>query len=131
MVSHELSGKDHRDRTARLGGKALLLGIVLAVCSVVALMIVFWPFQRHSVVQILQEMSDSQVQIQGFHATYFPSPGCTLDGVEFRHGDAASKPLITIEKLTIQGELLRSSVFSTSVTRHGRRRAHRRSLQGT
>jgi AsmA-like C-terminal region len=97
-----MSGKDQRDRTARLGGKALLLGIVLAVI-VVALAIVFWPFQRHSVSQILQEMSDSQVQIRDFHPTYFPSPGCILDGVEFRHGDASGKPLITIEKLTIQG----------------------------
>jgi hypothetical protein len=99
-----MSGKGYRDRQARLGWKAIWLGIgVVVIIGVVALGIRFWPFEQYSVTQILQQMSDSQVRVHGFHSTYFPSPGCTLDGVEFRHGDAASKPLITIDKLTIRG----------------------------
>jgi hypothetical protein len=98
-----MSGKGYRDVTARFGGKGLWLGIgAIIVIGVVALGIRYWPFEQNSVTQILQQMSDSQVHIHGFHPTYFPSPGCILDGVEFRHGDPASKPLITIEKLTLQ-----------------------------
>ncbi len=97
-----MRGKDYRDRPVRLGGKGLWLGIIaVVIIGVVALGIRYWPFRPYSVTQILQQLSDSQVQIHGFHPTYFP-PGCILDGVEFRHGDPASKPLITIEKLTLQ-----------------------------
>jgi hypothetical protein len=33
----------------------------------------------------LQESSDSTVTVRSFHRTYFPSPGCVLEGVEFHH----------------------------------------------
>ena len=36
----------------------------------------------------------------------FPSPGCVLEGLIFRHNPSAAKPLITIDKLTIQGSYL-------------------------
>lgn len=61
-----------------------------------------WPFQQKPVVKNLEQASDSQVRLRGFHRTYFPSPGCVIEGVEFYHGDS-STPLITIQKLTIRG----------------------------
>ncbi len=66
----------------------------------------FWPFTQASVTEALQEAGDSRVQIRAFHSTYFPYPGCVLDGVILVHGSDATRPLVTIEKLTIQGAYL-------------------------
>jgi hypothetical protein len=74
-----------------------------AICTAAFLGIRLWPFKPTSVIQALQEASDSHVQIRAFHNTYFPYPGCTLDGVVFARGNNAAEPLITIEKLTIRG----------------------------
>ena len=63
----------------------------------------FWPFTQASVTEALQEAGDGRVQIRAFHSTYFPYPGCVLDGVILVHGNGATTPLIAIEKLTIQG----------------------------
>ena len=62
----------------------------------------FWPFTEKAVVQDLAEASDSTVTIRGSHRTYFPSPGCILEGVEFHHGPD-KWTLITIDRLTIEG----------------------------
>src|ERR1700722_16905391 len=82
----------------------LMLGAAV-LCSAVHLFSRFWPFDQRSVMQDLQEASDSQVRVQTFHTSFFPSPGCTLENVVFFHGSAA-KPLVTIERLTIQGSYL-------------------------
>jgi len=82
----------------------LMLGAAV-LCSAVVLFSRFWPFDQRSVMQDLQEASDSQVRVQTFHTSFFPSPGCTLENVVFFHGSAA-KPLVTIERLTIQGSYL-------------------------
>ncbi|HKN18059.1 MAG TPA: AsmA-like C-terminal region-containing protein [Candidatus Sulfotelmatobacter sp.] len=83
----------------------ILTGIVgaAAICAIVVGLIYWWPFAQIRVIQDLREASDSQVQIRAFHQTYFPAPGCILEGVVFRRGSADVKPLITIEKLTILG----------------------------
>jgi hypothetical protein len=85
----------------------LILLIVAAmgvlVCAIAFGMIRWWPFGQVSVLQNLREASDSQVHVHSFRETYFPSPGCILEGVVFIHGPANSKPLITVEKLTIRG----------------------------
>lgn len=65
-----------------------------------------WPFEQGPVLQDLKEASDSSISIRGFHRTYFPAPGCVIDGLAFRHGDAIAQPLIAIEKLTIRGSYL-------------------------
>jgi hypothetical protein len=62
----------------------------------------FWPFTDTAIVQDLAEASDSTVTIRGSHRTYFPFPGCILEGVEFHHG-TDKWTLITIDKLTIEG----------------------------
>jgi hypothetical protein len=45
-----------------------------------------WPFEQKPVVQELQEAGDSTVRVRAFHRTYFPSPGCVIEGLEFYHG---------------------------------------------
>ncbi len=73
------------------------------VCAVALLWIEAWPFEQKSVVQNLEEASDSKVRVRAFHRSYFPSPGCVIEGVEFNHGPNAGPPLITVQKLTIRG----------------------------
>jgi AsmA-like C-terminal region len=62
-----------------------------------------WPFAENQVLQNLREASDSQVEVKSFHLTYFPSPGCTLEGVVFRHSPGQPTPLISIDKLIVEG----------------------------
>lgn len=88
--------------------------LAASVCGAAFLWIRFWPFAEESLVQNLQEASDSRVQVQGFHHIYFPYPGCVLDGVVFVHGSNTATPLITIEKLTIRSTYL--SVFANHVS---------------
>jgi hypothetical protein len=86
---------------------ALILILVAATfCVAVLLGSRLWPFAEVSVLQNLREASDSQVQVRGVHRTYFPFPGCILEGVVFYHGSDVGKPLIAIEKLTIRSTYL-------------------------
>jgi hypothetical protein len=60
-----------------------------------------WPFTRDAVIQALQQQSGGNVQVQSFHQTYLPEPGCVAEGVTFRQADKAVRPFLTIQKLTI------------------------------
>ena len=103
------SPPSHRPRTIIIIIAAVML--CLAACVMALLWNRIWPFTAKAVVQDLAEASDSTVTIRSSHRTYFPSPGCVLEGVEFHHGPD-HWTLITIEKLTIQGS------YSGILTRH-------------
>jgi hypothetical protein len=67
----------------------------------------------------LERASSAQVEMRGFHSTYFPFPGCVADDVVFRQktsapGEKQSDPIITIRKLTIE------STFSGLLSKPGR-----------
>ena len=98
-----LKGRKRRgsDVSPKIAPVAILAIAVLCVVTVVLHR--YWPFGETAVLHTLHEASDSQVRARTFHETYFPSPGCVLEGVVFEHGPTDAKPLITIEKLTIQG----------------------------
>lgn len=86
-------------------GKKLALVLVAACIAACIGVVVFrtaWPFTERAVVEDLAEASDSTVTVRSSHLTYFPIPGCVLEGVEFRHG-ANAWTLATIDKLTIEG----------------------------
>jgi hypothetical protein len=89
--------------------------ILVLVSAAAILWIRYWPFAKNSVVQDLQEASDSRVQVQSFHTIYFPHPGCTLSGLTFIHGTDNAHPLITIETVTIEGSYL--SMLARHVSR--------------
>jgi hypothetical protein len=94
--------------------------IIAALVSVILLAILLvtsslWPFAQSQVLQDLREASDSQIQVRALHRTYFPFPGCVVEGLVFNHDPAESTPLITIEKLTIRGTYL--GLFTKSVSR--------------
>jgi hypothetical protein len=96
-----------QNASQRHRGKIVLIFVVAGCLLGAILFILCWrAFGRAAVLQDLQQASDSQVAVQNFHQTYFPFPGCVLEGLIFRHGASQNKPLITIEKLTIQGSYL-------------------------
>jgi hypothetical protein len=73
-----------------------------------------WPFSREAVLKDLQDASLSKVDIGVFHGTYFPRPGCVLEHVTFQHnGKPGTPPLITIERVRIEGSFL--GLFSKHV----------------
>jgi hypothetical protein len=90
----------------RWGRIALILVIAGAVLCAVPLGLCRWRFAAGPVLQDFREASDSQVEVRAFRQTYFPFPGCVLEGLVFRHGPAQGEPLITIEKVTIRGSYL-------------------------
>src|SRR5260370_20312164 len=86
----------------RLSRRAI---VIIVVASTVAFAIVLvrsgvWPFSQAPVLQDLREASDSQLQVRSFHRTYFPFPGCVLEGVDFIYDTALSNPLIQHIKRT-------------------------------
>jgi hypothetical protein len=93
----------------------LILLIIGAVIGAILLTLCRRAFGRTEVLQDLQDASGTQVETRTFHQTYFPHPGCVLQGVVFRHGPPQAKPLITIETITIQGSYL--GLLSTRVDR--------------
>ena len=80
-----------------------MLGVIL--CALAVGLSRWWPFRQSAVIQNLSAAGDSQVTARSFRETYFP-PGCVLEEVVFHRGPANSKPLITIERLTIRGTYL-------------------------
>lgn len=98
----------HLRRGGRLGKYLVVVGVLVCVAIGAIAFTVSrkWPFAQAQVLQDLQEASDSHVQVRSFHQTYFPSPGCIIEGLVFHHEPGEAKPLITIDKLTIQGSYL-------------------------
>ena len=91
-------------RAGAYSGKIIVGLIVLVVLIGAAAFLAhrYWPFEQKPIVADLAEAADSRVTVRGFHRSYFP-PGCVLDGVVFMRGENSPHPLITIDKLTIEG----------------------------
>jgi hypothetical protein len=77
-------------------GAAVALGLILVLA-------LRWPFRQDAVQKQLRDLAfGSKVEIESFHRTYFPRPGCALERVTFQHDQRPSAaPLITIEILRI------------------------------
>jgi hypothetical protein len=84
----------------------LAVAAAAAICVVLLLWAGLWPFQQKPVVQSLEKASDSKLQVRAFHRSYFPFPGCVLEGLQFTRGSNTGTPLITIERLIIRGSYL-------------------------
>ena len=110
-TTNKTASKFPRGRTIVVVLAALL--ICVAVCAAVYWNR-FWPFTEKAIVQDLAEASDSTVTVRSAHRTYFPVPGCVVEGIEFKHGPD-KRTLITIDKLTIEGSY--SGILSSRVPR--------------
>jgi len=98
-----------RDHAGRRFSRTTLLLIILASVVLLAIVLVtsgLWPFSQAPVLQNLRDASDSQLQVRAFHRTYFPFPGCVVEGLVFNHDPAEPTPLLTIEKVIIRGTYL-------------------------
>jgi hypothetical protein len=89
-------------------GAAVALGLILVL-------VLRWPFRQDAVQKQLRDLAfGSKVEIESFHRTYFPHPGCALERVTFQHDQRpGTAPLITIEKLRIEASF--ASLFSQHV----------------
>jgi hypothetical protein len=96
-------GRTSKPRFTRLQKTIAIAIAALLAGTAVLLRTRLWPFEQGPVLQDLAETSDSSIAIRSFHRTYFPAPGCVIDGLVFHHGDPKTPPLITIERLTIRG----------------------------
>ncbi|HVI09144.1 MAG TPA: AsmA-like C-terminal region-containing protein [Candidatus Binatia bacterium] len=85
--------------------KLVLVISALVTASAIGLVVLatHWPFSKNEVLEDLREASDSQVTVRSFRETFFPSPGCVLEGVVFAHAKNELKPLITIDRVTVRG----------------------------
>jgi hypothetical protein len=112
------------EKTIQTGAPAQRLRWILLAVSIfavifLAVMAVKWPFTREAMTKRLERASSAQVEMRGFHSTYFPFPGCVAEDVVFRQknsapGEKPSEPIITIRKLTIE------STFSGLLSKPGR-----------
>lgn len=111
-----------KTRTTRAPAqKFVWILLAVSICAVIflAIMAVKWPFTREAMTKRLERASSAQVEMRGFHSTYFPFPGCVAEDVVFRQkssapGQKQPEPIITIRKLTIE------STFSGLLSKPGR-----------
>ena len=88
------------------------MGIVLAGAA--SLPKHAWPFTRGNVVHELELATSSSIQVKAFHRTFFPHPGCIVEGVRFTRGtDPQYQSVLTVERLVIQSSVL--AMFSKHV----------------
>ena len=95
--------------------------LAASICSVafLGIMAAKWPFTREAMTKRLERASSAQVEMRGYHSTYFPFPGCVAEDVVFRQktsstGQRPADPIITIRKLTIE------STFAGLLSKPGR-----------
>jgi hypothetical protein len=88
--------------------RKLLVGgvIVTALLVLIAVLLAArWPFRQAAIVSALEEAGGGKVEIGSFRQMYFPSPGCISERVTYRLG-SNSQPLATVDRMTIQSNLL-------------------------
>jgi limonene-1,2-epoxide hydrolase len=98
--------QERRQGTGALFRRKAKIAVVVAatlICLAILLWSRSWPFAHGPVMQDLADASDSIVTSRSFRRTYFPFPGCVIEGLIFRHGSTANAPLITIDKLIVRG----------------------------
>jgi hypothetical protein len=81
------------------------------IAAGIVVLAIHWPFTQDAITKALEEASGRIVQIRTFSNSYFP-PGCTAEGIRFlRHKHPEAAPIITVERLTIQGTI--TGLFSS------------------
>jgi hypothetical protein len=81
------------------------IGVLVAVATAIAVLAAKWPFTQDAMTRALQEATSRPVRIGRFHQSYFP-PGCMAEDIRVLHNSRPDgPPLITIEKLLVQGSL--------------------------
>ena len=77
---------------------------VLAVLFLAAILIPrYWPFSEQRVRQALEEQFAGEVSFAGFRTTFFPHPGCVIQGLTItpEHKGRDNTALIEASKLVV------------------------------
>lgn len=88
---------------------AIAASVIFGLLVVAALFLVFrWPFREKDVIQALEQRLHRSVTAKEFHGTYFPHPGCVMNGliVSRERLDPTAPPFATATKLTIAASYL-------------------------
>lgn len=86
-------------------------GLASLIIAGIVLLATHWPFSREAMTRAIQEATSRPVQIGAFRQSYFP-PGCLAENIRVLHnGNPGGPPLITVEKLLVQGSL--TGMFSS------------------
>ena len=93
---------------ARPSASAWIWISIIFACIIVSgvlILLRYFPFSEKTVTESLRETFPSNISLEHFKTVYFPHPGCVAEGVSFRTSasPAGSRPVVTIQKLTIQG----------------------------
>ena len=108
LIEQPRATTPHRVPKWFLVAGAVFFGGIAAGIVVLA---IHWPFTQDAITKALEEASGRLVQIRTFSNSYFP-PGCTAEGIRFlRHKHPEAAPIITVERLTIQGTI--AGLFSS------------------
>jgi AsmA-like C-terminal region len=105
-----MTSATHHETTRRRAvlshGLRFCLACAGLVCFVLAVAFVnlHWPFRYRNVEPLLQRVFASQIKIDHYHRTYFPSPGFVADGVSLRRNSAPNLPPVgTVTHLRVEG----------------------------
>lgn len=96
----------------------LIVAVVpLALLAVpVILFLTHWPFTREKITAEIQQTFPGPVEIQRFHRSYFPRPGCAAEGITVRGSSRdLQRPIITARKLIVQGAYRSVLTLSKSI----------------
>jgi hypothetical protein len=101
-------GAPVRSRVATVFYRHWLEALIIFAVVILAAEILltrYFPYSEKNVTESLQETFPNKLKIDHFHPVYFPRPGCEAVGVTFRSvsGSPGEPPLVTIQKLTNQG----------------------------
>src|SRR5215475_4715545 len=112
----------HRRRPVRAAGIVLLVTAV----SALVLLVHYWPFTQASVASSIEDTFPGKISFQHFRGTWFPSPGCIVDGVVFRpQGNSRdSGTVISIRRAVVRAhywDLLLRPGYVAGVTLEGLR----------
>lgn len=79
--------------------------VAAALIATVILLARYLLYSERDVTKSLGETQSTTLKFDHFKAIYFPRPGCIVEGLSIRSksSDADSPPLVTVQKLTIQG----------------------------
>jgi hypothetical protein len=93
-------------RSRRIAIAGICVAVAMAIW--ISALVRYFPYSHAHVVQSLQEDFPGRLQIARFHRTLFPHPGCIVEGLTFARSSspADAPPLVTIQRLTIQGSYL-------------------------
>lgn len=104
-----------RNRKRRLWVTILIIASVLLLTAI--LLTASFSYRRNLVIEDLEEATGTRLQVRHFRQSYFPHPGCEIEGLTFVLKEPSNAPLITIQKLTVVGSYMRLFAHHVSLMR--------------